>query len=415
MLWYNLRCLRGRGYLSHRLHMQLYSKSIYIIKKGKRGTQMIPLSRPDLTESDKQAVRAVLDSDSLSLGPKLKEFEEKMAAYAGTKYAIACNSGTSGLHMIVAALGITDGDEVITTPFSFISSSNCMLFERAKPVFVDIDEKTYNMDITQIEAKITERTKAILPVHVFGQPVNMDEIRRIALKHSLFIIEDSCEAIGAEWNGKKAGTMADAGVFAFYPNKQMTTGEGGIVVTNSEDLAKFCYSLRNQGRGVDAQWLNHVRLGYNYRMSDISAALGTAQLERIDMIIATRQRVADSYMEKLKDVKGVILPTIDERVKMSWFVFVIRFESWIDRNLVMKTLLDKGIGCRPYFTAIHLQPFYRELFGYKEGDFPVTEHVASGTLAIPFFNNLTEEQIDIVVDEVRKAIPYASIAGLKHD
>lgn len=371
---------------------------------------MIPLSRPDITEREKQAVMEVLDSNHLALGPKLKEFEEKMAAYAGTKYAVACNSGTSGLHMIVAALGIKDGDEVITTPFSFIASANCMLFERAKPVFVDIDEKTYNMDITQIEAKITERTKAILPVHIFGQPVNMHEIRRIALKHGLSIIEDSCEAIGAEWNGEKAGAMSDAAVFAFYPNKQMTTGEGGIVVTNNETLAKLCYSLRNQGRGIDTQWLHHVRLGYNYRMSDISAALGLAQLERIDEIIDARQRVADSYMKKLKDIEGIILPTIDERVKMSWFVFVIRFEDWIDRNLVMETLLDRGVGCRPYFTAIHLQPFYREMFGYKEGDFPVTEHVASGTLAIPFFNNITEDQIDIVVEEVRRAIRYAAIA-----
>jgi len=370
---------------------------------------MIPLARPDITEKEKQAVLAVLDSNMLSLGPKLNEFEQKIATYAGTQYAIACNSGTSGLHMIIAALGIKDGDEVITTPFSFISSSNCMLFERAKPVFVDIDEKTYNLDTTQIEEKITERTKAILPVHVFGQPANMNDIRRIALKHGLAIIEDSCEAIGAEWNGKKAGTMSNAGVFAFYPNKQMTTGEGGVVVTNNENLAKLCCSLRNQGRGIDTQWLNHVRLGYNYRMSDISCALGIAQLERIDEILAKRQRVADFYMEKLKDVEGVILPTIDERAKMSWFVFVIRFEPWINRNLVMQTLLDRGVGCRPYFTAIHLQPFYREMFGYKEGDFPVTEHVARGTLAIPFFNNITEEQIDSVVTEVRKAIQYASI------
>jgi len=371
---------------------------------------MIPLSRPDITEREKQAVLAVLDSNFLSLGPKLKEFEEKMATYAGTEYAIACNSGTSGLHMIISGLGIKDGDEVITTPFSFISSSNCMLFERAKPVFVDIDEKTYNMDTAQIEAKITKKTKAILPVHIFGQPANMHVVRQIARKHGLYIIEDSCEAIGAEWNGQKAGSMSDAGVFAFYPNKQMTTGEGGIVVTNNEALAKLCYSLRNQGRGIDTQWLNHVRLGYNYRMNDISAALGIVQLERIDEIIAARQRAADFYMKKLQTIEGVILPTVDERVKMSWFVFVIRFEPWIDRNIVMETLLNRGIGCRPYFTEIHLQPFYREMFGYKEGDFPVTERVASGTLAIPFFNNITEDQIDIVVDEIRRAIRYASIA-----
>lgn len=378
---------------------------------------MIPLARPDITEKEKQAVLAVLDSNQLSLGPKLNEFEEKMAAYAGTQYAIACSSGTSGLHMIIAALGIKDGDEVITTSFSFISSSNCMLFERAKPVFVDIDEKTYNLDTAQIEEKITARTKAILPVHVFGQPANMNDIRRIALKHGLAIIEDSCEAIGAEWNGRKAGTMSNAGVFAFYPNKQMTTGEGGVVVTNNENLAKLCYSLRNQGRGVDSQWLNHVRLGYNYRISDISCALGIAQLERLDEILAKRQRAAALYLEKFKDVAGVILPTIDERAKMSWFVFVIRFAAWIDRNLVMQILLERGIGCRPYFTAIHLQPFYREMFGYREGDLPVTEHVARGTLAVPFFNNITEEQIDRVVAEVRRAIPLASVsdseAGLR--
>lgn len=370
---------------------------------------MIPLSRPDITQKEKQAVLEVLDSDFLALGPKLKEFEEKIAAYAGTEYAVACNSGTSALHMLVKALGIKEGDEVITTPFSFISSSNCMLYERARPVFVDIDEHTYNMDTSQIEAKITSRTKAILPVHVFGQPANMDEIKRIALKHDLAIIEDSCEAIGSEWKGNKAGHMSDAGVFAFYPNKQMTTGEGGIVVTNNEMISKLCYSLRNQGRGIESQWLNHVRLGYNYRMSDISAALGIAQLERIEEIIARRQEVADRYMERLKDMEGIILPTIDERVKMSWFVFVIRFEPWISRDKVLETLLERGIACRPYFTAIHLQPFYKEMFGYKEGDFPMTERVASGTLAIPFFNKITEEQIETVVEEIKRAIRYASI------
>jgi perosamine synthetase len=257
---------------------------------------------------------------------------------------------------------------------------------------------------SQIEAKITDRTKAILPVHVFGQPANMDEVREIAHKYGLAIIEDSCEAIGAEWRGKKVGTMSDAGVFAFYPNKQMTTGEGGIVVTNNEKIAKLCYSLRNQGRGIDSQWLNHIRLGYNYRMSDISAALGIAQLERIDEILPRRQQVADLYVDKLKDVEGVILPTIDERVKMSWFVFVIRFEPWIDRDLVLKTLMERGVACRQYFPAIHVQPFYKEIFGDKRGDFPVTERVASGTLAIPFFNKITEEQIDIVVEEIKRAI-----------
>ncbi|MCX7572099.1 DegT/DnrJ/EryC1/StrS family aminotransferase [Tumebacillus sp. DT12] len=365
---------------------------------------MIPLSGPDLTQREKDLVLEVLDSGILGLGPKMKQFEEAMAAYVGAKYAISCNSGTSGLHMIVHAMGIKDGDEVITTPFSFVASSNCILFERAKPVFVDIDENTYNMDIAQIEAAITPRTKAILPVHVFGQPVNMDEIRALATKHNLRVIEDSCEAIGAKWNGEPVGILGDAGVFAFYPNKQMTTGEGGIIVTNDDEIADLCYSLRNQGRGEDGLWLSHVRLGFNYRMDELSAALGVAQLERIDEILAARTRVADLYLEKFRAVDGVILPEIDPRAQMSWFVFVIRFAEGLNRDRIMQRLSERGIGCRPYFTPIHLQPFYIEQFGYQPGDFPVTERVANGTLAIPFFNRLTEEQIDEVVQAVQEEI-----------
>lgn len=361
---------------------------------------MIPLSRPDITEREKQLVLEVLNSDQLALGPMLKAFEEKMSMYIGTKYAVACNSGTSGLHMLIRAFDIKDGDEVITTPFSFVASSNCILFERAKPVFVDIDEKTLNMDVTQIESKITERTKAILPVHVFGQPANMDEINRIAKKHGLVVIEDACEAIGAKWNGKMAGTMSDAAVFAFYPNKQMTTGEGGVVVTDQETIAKLCMSLRNQGRGEDSQWLHHVRLGYNYRMDEMSAALGLAQLERIEEMLSRRAQVARWYMERLRDIPGVILPHVDPRVEMSWFVFVIRFEEGIDRDRIMEGLLRRGVGCRPYFQPIHLQPFYREMFGYREGDYPVTEKVAKSALALPFFNSMTEELVDRVVDHL---------------
>jgi len=365
---------------------------------------MIPLSGPDITAREKELVLEALESGHLGLGPKMKAFEEQMAAYAGTKYAISCNSGTSGLHMLIHAMGIGEGDEVITTPFSFVASANCILFERATPVFVDIEEDTYNIDVTQIEAKITPRTKAILPVHVFGQPANMDEIRRLAEKYDLWVIEDSCEAIGATWNGEKAGKMGDAGVFAFYPNKQMTTGEGGVIVTDNDELANLCMSLRNQGRGEDGLWLSHVRLGWNYRMDDLSAALGLAQLERIDEILAARDRVAQMYMDKLRDVPGIILPHIKDNVYMSWFVFVIRFADGIDRDAIMHNLAAKGIGCRPYFTPIHLQPFYIEQFGFQEGDFPVTEHVAKGTLAIPFFNRLTEAQIDEVVAALRAEV-----------
>ncbi|ARU61206.1 polysaccharide biosynthesis protein [Tumebacillus avium] len=368
---------------------------------------MIPLSGPDITQREKDLVMEVLDSGILGLGPKMKQFEQMMAEYVGVKHAISCNSGTSGLHMLIAAMGIGEGDEVITTSFSFVASANCILFERAVPVFVDIDEKTYNLDVTQIEAKITPKTKAILPVHVFGQPANMDEIRALAKKHNLWVIEDSCEAIGGEWNGERVGGLGDAGVFAFYPNKQMTTGEGGIIVTNNDEIAELCHSIRNQGRGEDGLWLSHVRLGYNFRMDELSAALGVAQLERIDEILAKRDAVAKMYSEKLKDVAEVILPHVEDNVKMSWFVYVIRFAEDVDRDLVMERLSKRGVGCRPYFTPIHLQPFYVERFGYKRGDFPVTERVADKTLAIPFFNNLTEAQVDEVVAAIKEEIANA--------
>jgi perosamine synthetase len=372
----------------------------------------IPLSGADLTQREKDLVLEVLESGQLGLGPKMHEFEQRMAAFAGTKYAVSCNSGTSALHMLVHAMGIQDGDEVITTPFSFVASSNCILFERAKPVFVDIDEATYNLDVTQIESKIAERTKAILPVHVFGQPANMDEIMRLANKYNLRVIEDSCEAIGAKWNGHMAGTLGDAGVFAFYPNKQMTTGEGGIIVTDDEELATLCQSLRNQGRGESGLWLSHVRLGWNYRMDELSAALGIAQLERIERILARRSEIAERYTEKFRNVSAVTLQTIDARAEMSWFVFVIRFDEPYVRDHIMERLTARGIGCRPYFTPIHLQPFYVEQFGFQPGDFPVTERVAEGTLAIPFFNELTDAQMDAVVEAVQEELHSVRQSGV---
>lgn len=361
----------------------------------------IPLAKPDITAREKEYVLDVLNSDILGLGPRMQLFEQLVADYVGCDYAVACNSGTSGLHMLVRALGLQDGDEVITTPFSFIASSNCLLFERAKPVFVDIDERTYNLDVTQIESKITERTKAILPVHVFGQPADMTEIMRIAKKYDLFVIEDACEAIGAKWLGQQAGTIGDAGVFAFYPNKQLTTGEGGIIVTNNTRLAEQCRSLRNQGRDLDAAWLSYVQLGFNYRLDEMSAALGIAQMERVDDMLERRQQLARMYMDKLYGTPGVILPFVDPRAHISWFVFVIRFLDSELRDRVMQQLIRKGIGCRPYFSPIHLQPFYREQFGYAPGDYPVTEFVASGTMAIPFYNRLQECEMDEVVATIR--------------
>ncbi len=394
----------------------------------------IPLARPDITEAEIAAVVEVLKTSHLALGPKLKEFEEAIAEYAGVHHAVAVNSGTSALHLIVRALGIGEGDKVITTPFSFISSSNCILYERARPVFVDIDPKTLNIDPERIEAAITPRTKAILAVDVFGQPADWDRLREIADRHGLKLIEDSAEALGAEYNShglrgrsskfkvqspeseeqesttrngwKKAGSFGNAGVFAFYPNKQITTGEGGVIVTDDAQLARVCRSMANQGRGEGGEWLQHVRLGYNYRLDEMSAVLGLVQLSRLEEIVDARAQVADWYAKALANVEGVEAPYVDPSMRMSWFVYVVRLSDAFtreDRDRILRRLQERGIGCRNYFAPIHLQPFYREL-GYREGDFPITEHVAERTIALPFYNNLTEQEIEYVISSLRSLL-----------
>jgi len=385
----------------------------------------IPLARPDITEKEIEAVVAVLRTPHLALGPKLKEFEDAIAEYSGVRYVVAVNSGTSALHLIIRALGIGAGDEVITTPFSFISSSNCILFERAKPVFVDIEPKTLNIDPERIEEAITPKTKAILAVDVFGHPADWSALERLATKQGLLLIEDSAEALGSEYRSrksrvasresesqeensghaqwKKAGTFGDAAVFAFYPNKQITTGEGGMVLTDDEEIAKLCRSLRNQGRGEGDEWLVHERLGYNYRISDINCALGIAQLARINEILKKREQVAQMYNERLKGIDGVAIPYVCPDVKIGWFVYVIRLSDQYtreDRDQILQKLKQKGIGCGNYFQPIHLQPFYRKMFGYKEGDFSITEQTASRTIALPFYNNLTEGEVDYVVENL---------------
>lgn len=406
----------------------------------------IPLSRPDINELEKEKILEVLDSPNLSLGPKLDEFERKFADFINTKYAVAVNSGTSGLHLCIKALDIKDGDKVLTTPFSFISSANCILFERGKPVFVDINQKTLNVDVNKLEEKIKEmrkkksKLKAILPVHIFGRPCEMDEIMEIAHLYEVHVIEDACEAVGAEYLTKKSqllsgsteqdlkiqnrgsnkgdernktkedeeiwkkvGSFGECGVFAFYPNKQMTTGEGGMIVTDDEDIYKLCRSMRNQGRSDDGSWLQHERLGFNYRMSDINCALGIAQLERIDEILTKRERVAKLYNKKLGEVEEIIIPQFEENKKISWFVYVVRLAdkfSQKHRDYVLEKQRHKGIGCSNYFTPIHLQPFYRKMFGFTKGDFPVTEKVSARTIALPFYNNLKEEQIDYVCENL---------------
>jgi len=389
------------------------------------------MSSPDLTDAEIAAVNQVLTTRYLSIGPQMEAFEQGLASYVGTQYAVGVNSGTSGLHLAVIAAGVGEGDLVITTPFSFISSANCILFERAIPVFVDVDPQTLNIDpalVAQAADDLAQggnaaehwlppavrksqtpnpksQLKAVLPVDAFGQPADYDPIRQVAERHGLAIIEDSCEAIGAEYKGRKAGTLGDIGVFAFYPNKQMTTGEGGMIVTDRDDWDALFRSLRNQGRDVFDAWLNHTRLGYNYRMDEMSAALGVSQLNRIEELLVRRERVAQMYNERLDEMDGITVPYIaPETTRISWFVYVIRLAPEVDRNRVVVDLKERGVPSRPYFTPIHLQPFYRERFGYQEGDFPVTEAVGRSALALPFSSVMTEEQVDYVCKALRAIV-----------
>lgn len=346
----------------------------------------------------------MLRTPTLSLGPQQTAFEREMADYIGVAEGVAVNSGTSGLHICMAALDIGPGDEVITSPFSFVASANCALYQGATPVFADIDPQTLCIDLTKIEAKITPRTKAILPVDVFGQPSAIDQIVALAESRNIPVIMDSCEAIGAERNGVRIGRQGKAAVFAFYPNKQMTTGEGGMVVTDDPDFARVLRSFRNQGRDDAGTWMNHVRLGYNYRLDEMSSALGRSQLKRLDAILERRAQVAAWYAERLAGVDGVSLPHVaPETTRMSWFVYVIRVAQGIDRPKVMAQLAERGVPARPYFVPIHLQPLYTQL-GYRSGDFPVTESISLSTLAIPFFTEMMESQVDYVCDKIAEAI-----------
>ncbi len=366
----------------------------------------IPLSRPDINEDDIQAVVDVLRSPILALGPKMREFERKIADYTGRRFGISVNSGTSALFLCMQALGIGPGDEVITTPFTFIASANCILMAGAKPVFVDIDPVNLNINPALIESKITKKTRAILPVIVFGNPAGIDEVCRIAKKHNLPVVEDSCEGLGSVWKGKKVGSFGDLGTFAFYPNKQMTTGEGGMIVTDDESLADICMSLRNQGRGKGSGWLSHERLGYNYRMCDINAALGITQLNRLDEFVRRRSNVAGMYQKRLVDDPRIIVPFAPPGAVMSWFVFVIRLKDrYADhRDRILDDLRKQNIGVNNYFPPVHLQPFMVERLGHKVGDFPVTDSVCRSTIALPFHNNLSQNEVDIVCNTLKACL-----------
>jgi perosamine synthetase len=372
----------------------------------------IPLSSPDITDAEVDAVADVLRTGRLSIGPKQDLFEQQVAARCDRRTGVAVSSGTAGLHLVLLALGIGPGDEVITTPFSFIASSNCILMAGATPVFVDICPQSLNLDPKRVEAAITDKTKAIVAVEVFGNPRHMDAIESIARRHEIALIEDACEGLGGRHNDRAVGSFGRASVFGFYPNKQITTGEGGMIVTDDDRLADLCRSMRNQGRAVQSSnpdrvgspetgsWLAHERMGYNYRLSEIAAAIGCVQMDRLEHLLAQRRRVANAYTQRLLDHHDLILPSPGGNERdMSWFVYVVRLAPEYDRagrDRIIQGLRRHEIGCSNYFPPIHLQPFYQSRFGYKPGDFPVTESISDRTVALPFFNQLDDTQIDLV-------------------
>ena len=366
--------------------------------------ERIPMSSPEIDECDLAAVAEVLCSGRLSLGPKTEEFEKELCRYLGVHHAVAVSSGTAALHLIVRALNLGPGDEVLVPSFTFAASVNVLLYEGVTPVFCDIEPVTYNLDPSDLEKRITSRTKAIMVVDVFGHPADWEAINEIAARYKLKVIDDSCEALGAEYDGRKLGQFGNAAAFAFYANKQITTGEGGALVTNNSEIAASARSMRNQGRSEMGSWLEHERLGFSYRMDEMSAALGVSQLQRIQSFLEKRQKVADLYSQRLRDVCGVRTPVVSPRVHMSWFVYVITLDEQIDRQAVMEMLRERQIPVRCYFSPIHLQNYIRERKDMKTGRLPVTESVASRTLALPFHNRLSVRDVEEVVSAVQSAV-----------
>jgi perosamine synthetase len=391
-----------------------------------RGDELmnIPLSAPDIGEREVDYVNSVLRSNQLSMGPWLDLFEKKFAAYVGARHAIAVNSGTSGLHLCVRAMEIGANDAVITSSFSFVASVSCFLYEGALPILIDIDPKTLNLDPAAVREFMQKQcrrnadgklidcqsgrvVKAMMPVHIFGLPCQMDELMEIAREYELLVIEDACEALGAEFEGRRTGSFGDAGVFAFYPNKQMTTGEGGMITTNDRGVAELCRSMRNQGRDTDGAWLRHVRLGYNYRLSELHAALGLAQLERIDEILFSRSEVARRYTQRLSGQAQLQVLENNSRMTRSWFVYIIRFRSASPaalRDRVRAELRDKGIATQIYFTPIHQQPFFKKCHTGNIPALPHTDQAANECLAIPFHTRLSEGEIQFVCDAINHAL-----------
>ncbi|MBA2342413.1 MAG: DegT/DnrJ/EryC1/StrS family aminotransferase [Thermoleophilaceae bacterium] len=373
------------------------------------GDAPIPLASPALGETEEQAVLETLRSGRLSLGDRLPQFEAGLAGALGVEHVSAVSSGTAALHLAVRAAGIESGDEVVTTPFSFVASANCVIYERARPVFCDIDPVTLNIDPAAAAEAVTERTAGLLPVHIFGYPADLPALERLAAEQGLWLVEDACEALGATHaDGAPVGARGNLATFAFYPNKQLTTGEGGAVVCTSPEDKQRIDSERNQGRAADMGWLDHDRLGFNYRLSEVACALGIAQLGRLDELLAARARVAKLYRQALGGIEGLELPAADAGGgdRRSWFVYVVRVPAEVDRDAAIEGLRARGIDSKPYLPAIHLMAFYRERFGHREGEFPVCEDVSTRSLARPFFPGLGEAEVERVaaaLDEVVEA------------
>jgi perosamine synthetase len=368
--------------------------------------EAIPLARPMLGAAEEQAVVEVLRSGRLSLGPRQEQFERAFAARVGARRASGVSSGTAGLHLALRAVGLQDGEEVVTSPFSFVASANAVMYERARPMFADIDPVTLNIDPQAAQAAVSERTRALLPVHIFGYPADLDALEAVAARTGLAIVEDACEALGAvHADGRPVGGRGHPAVFAFYANKQLTTGEGGMVVCGEESVKQRIDSERNQGRAPDLGWLDHDRLGFNYRLSEIACAIGLAQLARLEEMLEARRRVAACYREALAGIEGLQLPCAEaEGSRRGWFVFVVQLPAGADRKDTIRLLAARGIQSKPYLPAIHLMSFYRERFGHREGEFPVCEDVAARSVALPFFPQLTESEIEQVAAALRDVL-----------
>lgn len=375
---------------------------------AERREPRVPMSSPDLDPSDVQAVLEVLHSGRLALGPQAERLERGIADCVGVRHGVAVSSGTAALHLAVLGLGVGPGDEVLVPSFTFAASVNAILFAGATPVFVDVLPDVGTVDPTDLERKIGPKSRAVMVVDVFGHPAEWHAIQSLAESHGLVVIDDSCEALGAAVGDRMVGSFGDAAAFAFYPNKQITTGEGGVLVTDRDDLAELARSLRNQGRGAMGTWLEHERLGYNYRMDEMSAALGVSQLRRLEQFLEKRERVAAAYSARLGNVPRVRVPVPRPGVRMSWFVYVVQLASGIDREGVGAELEQRGIPSRGYFSPIHLQPYIRRQLGDLTGTLPVTEDLAGRCLALPFHNNLTDRDVDLVADALAQAIARTS-------